>query len=86
MKMSPPFVLGRENVLSVAEVVNRLLKADCTDFTLSDVIKLDPYGYFLQVSIPTQSQHDQRPYNANFLDKTWIAFQIQINLYFCCSR
>ena len=30
--MSPRFVLGRENVPCVAEVVNRLLKADCTDF------------------------------------------------------
>ena len=30
--MSPRFVLGRENVPFVAEVVNRLLKADCTDF------------------------------------------------------
>ena len=32
--MSPRFVLGRENVPCVAEVVNRSLKADCTDFTL----------------------------------------------------
>ena len=32
--MSPRFVLGRENVPCVAEVVNRPLKADCTDFTL----------------------------------------------------
>ena len=31
--MSPRFVLGRENVPRVAEVVNRSLKADCTDFT-----------------------------------------------------
>ena len=31
--MSPCFVLGRENVPCVAEVVNRSLKADCTDFT-----------------------------------------------------
>ena len=31
--MSPRFVLGRENVPRVAEVVNRLFKADCTDFT-----------------------------------------------------
>ena len=31
--MSPCFVLGRENVPCVAKVVNRLLKADCTDFT-----------------------------------------------------
>ena len=33
--MSPRFVLGRENVPCVAEVVNRSLKADCTDFTIS---------------------------------------------------
>ena len=31
--MSPRFVLGRENVPCIAEVVNRSLKADCTDFT-----------------------------------------------------
>ena len=31
--MSPRFVLGRENVPCVAEVVNRSLKADCTDFS-----------------------------------------------------
>ena len=31
--MSPPFVLRRENVPCVAEVVNRSLKADFTDFT-----------------------------------------------------
>ena len=30
--MSPRFVLGRKNVPCVAEVVNRSLKADCTDF------------------------------------------------------
>ena len=33
--MSPHFVLGRENVPCVAEVVNRSLKADCTDFTIT---------------------------------------------------
>ena len=32
--MSPRFVLGRENVPCVAEVVNRSQRADCTDFTL----------------------------------------------------
>ena len=32
--MSPRFVLGRENVPYVAEVVNRSLKADCTDFII----------------------------------------------------
>ena len=31
--MSPRFVLGQENVPCVAEVVNRSLKTDCTDFT-----------------------------------------------------
>ena len=31
--MSPRFVLGRENVPCVAEVVNRSLNADCTNFT-----------------------------------------------------
>ena len=31
--MSSRFVLGRENVPCIAEVVNRSLKADCTDFT-----------------------------------------------------
>ena len=31
--MSPRFVLERENVPCVAEVDNRSLKADCTDFT-----------------------------------------------------
>ena len=36
--MSPRFVLGRENVPCVAEVVNRSLKADCTDFTLKHLI------------------------------------------------
>ena len=30
--MSPRFVLEQENVPCVAEVVNRSLKADCTDF------------------------------------------------------
>ena len=33
IEMSPRFVLGRENVPCVAEVVNRSLKADCTDYT-----------------------------------------------------
>ena len=36
--MSPRFVLGRENVPCVAEVVNRSLKADCTDFTQFRVV------------------------------------------------
>ena len=35
IKMSPHFVLGRENVPCVSELVNRSLKADCTDFTIN---------------------------------------------------
>ena len=34
IEMSPHFILGRENVPCVAEVVNRSLKADCTDYTI----------------------------------------------------
>ena len=41
--MSPPFVLGRENVPCVAEVVNRSLKADCTDFNSDEVIAQSCY-------------------------------------------
>ena len=36
IEISPRFVLGRENVPCDAEVVNRSLKADFTDFTSSD--------------------------------------------------
>ena len=32
IEMSPRFILARENVPCVAEVVNRSLKADCTDY------------------------------------------------------
>ena len=32
--MSPGFILGRENVPCVAGVVNRSLKADCTNYTV----------------------------------------------------
>ena len=37
IKMSPHFVLGRQNVPCVAEVVNRSLNADCTDFNRIDI-------------------------------------------------
>ena len=42
IEMSPRFVPGRENVSCVAEVVNRSLKADCTDFTLLKVTGIRP--------------------------------------------
>ena len=38
--MIPHFVLGRENVPCVAEVVNRSLKADCTDFTMGSISRV----------------------------------------------
>ena len=41
--MSPHFILGRENVPCVAEVVNRSLKADCTDYTLQSFSVLLSY-------------------------------------------
>ena len=45
--MSPRFALGRENVPCVAEVVNRSLKADCTDFSLD--LGLVQYQYELKL-------------------------------------
>ena len=42
--MSPRFVLGRENVPCVAEVVNRSLKDDCTDFSLFWDTRYGIYG------------------------------------------
>ena len=57
--MSPRFVLGRENVPCVAEVVNRSLKADCTDFTL------------LQ-TFTDKTLHEQPIYYIQFI---WQAFQ-----------
>ena len=47
IKMSPRFILGRENVPCIAEVVNRLLKAGCTDFTFSGVLWI--LGYLFQL-------------------------------------
>ena len=38
--MSPRFILGRENVPCVAEVVNRSLKADCTNYTTKQLSSL----------------------------------------------
>ena len=46
--MSPRFVLGRENVPCVADVVNRSLKADCTEFTC--IILAPRLGMFRSVS------------------------------------
>ena len=62
--MSPRFVLGRENVPCVAEVVNRSLKADCTDFIsqtsavpaiLSIIYSLNKYFKFLSDKLPFKS-------------------------------
>ena len=37
IEMSPRFILGRENVPCVAEVVNRSFKADCTNYTNPEI-------------------------------------------------
>ena len=47
--MSPRFVLGRENVPCVAEVVNRSLKADCTDFTIHTLREDQPLRLLLNL-------------------------------------
>ena len=64
--MSPRFVFGRENVPCVAEVVNRSLKADCTDFRfhISSETKVE---FFLI---------------AKHIDVIFIAFLIQNVTYF----
>ena len=53
--MSQRFVLGRENVPCIEEVVNRSLKADCTDFTYHFVSQLkgfnNPVAYSLKYKI-----------------------------------
>ena len=46
IEMGPRFILGRENVPCVAEVVNRSLKADFTDFT-----NIIPESFFIFGSI-----------------------------------
>ena len=51
IEMSPRFVLGRENVPCVAEVVNRSLKADCTDFTTCGIDQI-------QASLKNYSESD----------------------------
>ena len=73
--MSPRFVLGQENVPCVAEVVNRSLKADCTDFTsllstlMTYVKKMsdwpDPGG---QIMVMTRN-YSLLPHKGNFLEK-----------------
>ena len=47
--MSPRFVLGRENVPCVAEVDNRSLKADCTDFFQATITRFDLSPRFFRV-------------------------------------
>ena len=42
--MSPRFVLGQENVPCVAEVVDRSLKADCTDFNNDKLLAKFHFG------------------------------------------
>ena len=49
--MSPRFVLGQENVPCVAEAVNRSLKADCTDFTLTLITWSLPRIKFTRIDV-----------------------------------
>ena len=49
--MSPHFVLGRENVPCVSEVVNRSLKADYTDFTINMNSQHNNYPVFSGIKL-----------------------------------
>ena len=60
--MSPRFVLGRENVPLVAEVVNRSLKADCTDLTIMN--------YFLELCVKKLARQDNWPHCKELLCTT----------------
>ena len=72
IEMSPHFILGRENVPCVAEVVNRSLKADCTDYTFTKLwqscrdphLKIRPIAifafYFLNYSLAAHLQDNSR--------------------------
>ena len=61
IKMSPRFVLGRKNVPCVAEVVNRLLKADRTDFNHKSSVTLRAPN-LLQKSCEMRKQRNQRKF------------------------
>ena len=56
IEMSPRFILGRENVPCVAEVVNRSLKADCTNYTTADAHGKFESGAKVQAAVPSISQ------------------------------
>ena len=47
IEMSPRFILGRENVPCVAEVVNRSLKADCTNYNSFNLFHAPGGGYII---------------------------------------
>ena len=55
--MSTLFVLGRENVPCVAEVVNRSLKADCTDFTDFTTSSLFEIGKGSSLKMLRENEH-----------------------------
>ena len=57
--MSPRLVLGQENVPCVAEVVNRSLKADCTDFnyTLHEPTFIGPGLVLMEYERPLTFSH-----------------------------
>ena len=65
--MSPRFVLGRQNVPCVAEVVNRSLKADCTDFTSGCFLgMMKNNGLQSYYIVVMQSNVDANQINSNF--------------------
>ena len=74
--MSPRFVLGRENVPCVAEVVNRSLKADCIDFTLQNIYQLIFDSTFNNISqISNRQGNVKLEYNSSFA--------VQLHIFSC---
>ena len=65
--MSPRFVLGRENVPCVAEVVNRSFKADCTDVTTDPLIVTIAAAVVLSNSRSSLDRHDHRDRTSLYL-------------------
>ena len=63
IEMSPRFILGRGNVPCVAEVVNRSLKADCTDYNFTSSVQFSSIGHFENKMLTSlsKSTNEDRP-------------------------
>ena len=69
IEISPRFILERENVPCVTDVVNRSFKADCTDFTIGVVSAkaLATYTVNVRVRVIIRACHKNTRYSYMFL-------------------